>query len=564
MPRSSRGGAARDEPEPWRPLLSAEPPIRCARSRSPAKGPKHGPAPASRVRRRTRRSARTEVPRPRRDRHRRHVPGLRVGLCRVEGQGPVDRRQRPCPIFHRPSPPPARRGDRGEPRPRNSARDGRNRPRRDGDPALSAPLSLRLAAGRAARAPASDAPRRRARRIPTGWPSGWASRACRDRTGRWSGSTRPASARPPRCSRLLRRLERGPPGLTCLVTTGTVTSAQILRDRLPEDCVHQFAPVDVVPWVERFLDHWRPDLAVWTESELWPATLCAHRARGIADAADQRAHLDRSFRRWRWMRALVARACSAASTAILAQDDLAGEQLTRARRRRPARLEVAGTLKEGAAPLTHDEAERVRHRPRPRRPPGLARRLHPPGRGRDRRSPPTRRARRALPMLALILAPRHPARGDALAACCARRGLERARSARRASRSRPTRDVYLADTLGEMGLWYRIALGQLRRRHRWSRSAATTRSSRRCSAAPSCTGPHVRNFADGYAPARRGRRGSAGARRGGLAGRSPRRSHRRSRRAHGRRAPGTALQRRGRGDRPRAGGDRRLPRTDAG
>ena len=74
---------------------------------------------------------------------------------------------------------------------------------------------------------------------------------------------------------LLRRIEVGRPDLTCLVTTVTVTSERFLAARLPDRCIHQFAPLDVAPWVARFLDHWRPDLAVWTESELWPATLVA-------------------------------------------------------------------------------------------------------------------------------------------------------------------------------------------------------------------------------------------------------------------------------------------------
>jgi 3-deoxy-D-manno-octulosonic-acid transferase len=72
---------------------------------------------------------------------------------------------------------------------------------------------------------------------------------------------------------MLRRLTQARPGVSCLVTTGTVTSAQFLADRLPESAFHQYVPVDVLPWVRRFLDHWRPDVAVWTESELWPAML---------------------------------------------------------------------------------------------------------------------------------------------------------------------------------------------------------------------------------------------------------------------------------------------------
>ena len=97
---------------------------------------------------------------------------------------------------------------------------------------------------------------------------------------------------------MLRRLQQVR-GVTCLVTTVTVTSAQFLADRLPETCIHQFAPVDVLPWVERFLDHWRPDLAVWTESELWPAMIWETHRRGIPMLLINARISARSFRRWR-------------------------------------------------------------------------------------------------------------------------------------------------------------------------------------------------------------------------------------------------------------------------
>ena len=98
---------------------------------------------------------------------------------------------------------------------------------------------------------------------------------------------------------MLRRLQLARPEVTCLVTTVTVTSAAFLADRLPERCIHQFAPLDVVPWVDRFLDHWRPDLAVWTESELWPAMIHETHARGIPMLLINARISSRSYRRWR-------------------------------------------------------------------------------------------------------------------------------------------------------------------------------------------------------------------------------------------------------------------------
>jgi 3-deoxy-D-manno-octulosonic-acid transferase len=252
---------------------------------------------------------------------------------------------------------------------------------------------------------------------------------------------------------LLRRLEQARPRLTCLVTTVTVSSARFVGERLPDTCIHQYVPVDVLPWVRAFLDHWRPDVAVWTESELWPGMVCECYDRSIPMLLINARISNRSFRRWRATGAM-ARALLARFDRILAQDDLAGEQLA-ALGADPDRLSVEGSLKEGAAPLTYDEAERQAvARAFAGRPVWLAASTHP---GEDEIALTAHaRARRALPMLALILAPRHPARGDALAEMLRGRGLSVAQRSKGEAIGVDT-DVYLADTLGEMGLWYRVA-----------------------------------------------------------------------------------------------------------
>ena len=252
---------------------------------------------------------------------------------------------------------------------------------------------------------------------------------------------------------MLRRLTQERPALTCLVTTGTITSAKFLAERLPERCIHQFAPLDVLPWVQKFLDHWRPQVAVWTESELWPATLCESKARGIPMLLINARISTRSFRRWRAMGGMAG-ALLRRFDRILAQDSLAGDQL-KALGADPARLSVEGSLKEGAAPLPYDEAERVRvAKALAGRPVWLAASTHP---GEDEIVAAVHvRARRALPMLALILAPRHPVRGDAVAEMLRERGLQVAQRSKGEPIAQDT-DVYLADTLGEMGIWYRVA-----------------------------------------------------------------------------------------------------------
>ncbi len=293
---------------------------------------------------------------------------------------------------------------------------------------------------------------------------------------------------------LLRRIEAGRPDLTCLVTTVTVTSAQLLAARLPARSIHQFVPVDVVPWAARFLDHWRPDLAVWTESELWPATLVETHRRGVPMVLINARISTRSFKRWRWLRGM-ARSLLQRFDRVLAQDELAGEQFGRLGVA-PERLEVTGSLKEGAAPLGHDEAERLRvTRAFAGRPVWLAASTHP---GEEEIALAAHaKARRTAPMLALILAPRHPVRGDGLADILRARGLVVAQRSKGEAVT-PDTDVFLVDTLGEMGLWYRVAsvsfvggsLVEVGGHNPFEPALLGSAI---------LHGPHVRNFADGYA-----------------------------------------------------------------
>jgi 3-deoxy-D-manno-octulosonic-acid transferase len=252
---------------------------------------------------------------------------------------------------------------------------------------------------------------------------------------------------------LLRRLTTERPGLTCLVTTVTVTSQQFLANRLPERCIHQFVPVDVRPWMARFLDHWRPDMAVWTESEFWPAMLVETHARGIPMLLMNARISERSYKRWRVAGALPASLLQRFGR-VLAQDDLAGEHL-RALGADPDRLTVTGTLKEGAAPLPHDEDERKRvTRAFKGRPVWLAASTHS---GEEEAAIAAHlTARKVYPQLALVLVPRHPVRGDGLAEMLRGEGFELAQRSKGETVGEDT-DICLADTLGELGLWYRLA-----------------------------------------------------------------------------------------------------------
>src|SRR6266436_903248 len=106
---------------------------------------------------------------------------------------------------------------------------------------------------------------------------------------------------------LIDRLSRERPTLNLLVTTGTVTSARLLETRLPSSQArHQFVPADRPLYVRRFLDHWRPDLAIWVESELWPNLVAATQARGITTILLNGRMSQRSYERWRRWPGLIA------------------------------------------------------------------------------------------------------------------------------------------------------------------------------------------------------------------------------------------------------------------
>ncbi|MHA7888570.1 3-deoxy-D-manno-octulosonic acid transferase [Roseicyclus sp.] len=252
---------------------------------------------------------------------------------------------------------------------------------------------------------------------------------------------------------LIRTLLDERPDVTILVTTGTVTSAGVMADRLPEGALHQYVPLDARPFVRRFLDHWRPDLAVWTESELWPTLICETHARGVPMVLLNARMSKASHDRWRFLHGM-ARSLLGRFDLALVQDDLTEIYLRRLGML-PAKMEVTGTLKEGAAALPVNEADlSVMRAEIGGRPVWVAASTHP---GEEEKVLEAHRiALRTNPRLLLILVPRHPDRGDAIAAL-----LEAGDWAftRRSAGEGPEREtaVYLADTMGELGLWYRLA-----------------------------------------------------------------------------------------------------------
>ena len=252
---------------------------------------------------------------------------------------------------------------------------------------------------------------------------------------------------------LIRQLLDARDDLSILVTTGTVTSAALMGERLPERAVHQYVPLDARDYVTRFLDHWRPDLAIWTESELWPCLIETTAGRDIPMLLINARMSKASHDKWRFLRRVARHLLNRFSHALV-QDDLTEISLRRLGLS-PDRMEVTGTLKEGAAALPADEGVLSRMRADlAGRPVWLAASTHP---GEEEKVLEAHRAAlKANPRLLLILVPRHPDRGDELAEMLERDGWSHARRSAGAHPAGQTQ-VYLADTVGELGLWYRLA-----------------------------------------------------------------------------------------------------------
>ena len=250
---------------------------------------------------------------------------------------------------------------------------------------------------------------------------------------------------------LIERLLLTRPTLEILVTTGTVTSAQLLESRLSARARHQFVPADLPRWIARFLDHWRPDLALWVESELWPNLVLATHERGIPMALVSGRLSARSYARWQWWPGLIGPMLEAFSV-CLAQDE---EQARRLRRLGAREVGVVGNLKAAAAALPVDRpqleqlARRIKQRPL-----WLAASTHT---GEEEIAACVHRQVAANhSALLTIIVPRHPARGDAIHAMLTARGLRVARRCHAEPITDQT-DVYLADTMGELGLFYSLA-----------------------------------------------------------------------------------------------------------
>ena len=240
---------------------------------------------------------------------------------------------------------------------------------------------------------------------------------------------------------LVAALRAARPELTLLVTSGTTTAAEMLSKRLPDGVIHQYAPVDTPRTVDRFLSHWRPSLAIFVESELWPNMIQEAHARGVKLALVSARITGGTARNWGRF-PVAAHEIFSSFDLILPQDDATAERVRLLGGSPGPKL----NLKLAGDPLPADEVELARLREAcGGRKVVLAASTHA---GEDEIVVEAFASAADAGTL-LILAPRHPDRGLDLAA--------RFAATRRAAGEAPSGAIHVADTLGELGLFFRLA-----------------------------------------------------------------------------------------------------------
>lgn len=250
---------------------------------------------------------------------------------------------------------------------------------------------------------------------------------------------------------VMSRMAAERPDLKLLLTTGTLTSARIASERLGPEALHQFVPLDAPRFVTRFLDHWRPDIAIFAESEIWPNLVLESAHRSIPLVLVNARMSKTSFRNWRRSPRSAA-AVFGCFTHVLAQSEKLARRFSELGARR---VTDAGNLKVDAPPPRADADQLAALKAATAgRPIVLAASTH------DGEESILAEAHRRLaaevPGLLTIIVPRHPERGARVAALISGQGLATLRRSESRLPEAGT-DVYVADTLGELGTFYALA-----------------------------------------------------------------------------------------------------------
>ena len=250
---------------------------------------------------------------------------------------------------------------------------------------------------------------------------------------------------------LINRILETYPDAHVMVTTGTVTSADVMQKRLPERAFHQFIPIDNPIFTTRFVKHWRPDVALWFESEFWPAVLSSIKRKNIPLILINGRISNKTFKRWQQFD-FICKELLACFDLCLGQSE---EDAYRLKVLGAKETICLGNLKYAGLPLPIDEkAKKEMLDQIKKRPFWLASSTH--NDEELRIAKVHKRLKEQFPDLLTIIAPRHPNRGEEIASEIAKLDLTTALRSN-GDKITPKTDIYIANTIGEMGLWYDIA-----------------------------------------------------------------------------------------------------------
>ena len=290
---------------------------------------------------------------------------------------------------------------------------------------------------------------------------------------------------------LINRLAHDRPELSFLLTTGTVTSAGLAAQRLPARAIHQYVPLDAPEYVRAFLDHWQPNLAIFTESEIWPNLVLETGKRNIPLALVNGRISPRSYKRWR-QNGGFSRPLFSSFDLIMAQNERLAERFGELGARH---VIAAGNLKIDSPPPPADALEVQRLTAAlGGRPVMVAASTH---EGEEVLiAEAHRRLAREVEGFCTIIAPRHPERGTGIAEWLKGQGMS---TVQRSTGALPTArsDIYVADTIGELGTLYALSpvsfIGGSLIEHGGQNPIEAIRHG-----SAVLTGPHWHNFKDAY------------------------------------------------------------------
>lgn len=287
---------------------------------------------------------------------------------------------------------------------------------------------------------------------------------------------------------LMRELRRRE--IHIVLTTGTVTSAALVQARLGDEVIHQYVPIDVKFPIKRFLAYWKPDACITAESEIWPTTVAELTRRRVPQIRVNARISDRSFDRWR-THAKVAEALFEKMALVVAQSDIDAERF---RDLGAWPVIVSGNLKSDTDPPPCDELLLAKYKAEigDRKTWAAISTFD----GEEKAAATVHRALKPKNGQLTIIVPRHPDRADAIEAMLKSEGLTVARRSRDDVLT-PETDIFLGDSIGEMGLYLRLTEIAFVGRSLTNEGGQNPLEPAMIGCAV-LTGPNIQNFRDAY------------------------------------------------------------------